>query len=433
MKKLQIYSGIFFDFEINFDDETKNLIDFSFFSKLEKFKISDIVLGHTLRRTSNKDALFVDIKDDKLAFVNNKQNYLKLGESYIFQIMRLRDRHKGIRLSQKIEFKEKNFSIIYYSTNSKFNIIAENVEIIKIEELYEILSRLSSFNKLSYFIKEKTLIKIKEFSKYEKKLDEIIDEIYQKSKEIQNLIFDFRKTAKKGEILNYSSIQKQEYSAIKSRDLNLKNLLYKEEFSNKSGSFIIEKSSALWSVDIDTNSEYKLDYGLNLDCNIRLIPEIFRVLSIKGASGIVMLDLLKVEKSKENELLSSIQKEIKKSNLDIMSYSLTKMGLLEVNIKYKKPDVYTLGSKEERIFEMRFLFELELCIFDFFEKENQEIKYLELSLSREYIPFLKKYQSYINKWKDKKNIKISLLESSFDNLSIREIDVVEYNKSSQKI
>ncbi|MBQ7147795.1 MAG: ribonuclease E/G [Pseudobutyrivibrio sp.] len=94
------------------------------------------------------------------------------------------------------------------------------------------------------------------------------------------------------------------------------------------GNLIFESTEALTIIDVNSSKNYGRTSAF--DTNLEAIEELSRQLRLRSISGIIIIDLLKVSKDEEKELISSLKEACKDDISQVTIHGFTNLGLLEV-------------------------------------------------------------------------------------------------------
>lgn len=108
----------------------------------------------------------------------------------------------------------------------------------------------------------------------------------------------------------------------------LKRITSKMVHLKNGGNLVIEKTEALTVIDV--NSSKNGGKGSFYDTNIQALEEVAREIRLRSISGIIIIDLLKVSREEQKELIK-IFKDFSKDDISSVSvHGITNLGLLEV-------------------------------------------------------------------------------------------------------
>ncbi|MBE5916835.1 MAG: hypothetical protein E7273_08330 [Pseudobutyrivibrio ruminis] len=97
----------------------------------------------------------------------------------------------------------------------------------------------------------------------------------------------------------------------------------------KSGSnIVIEPTEALTVIDVNTSKNYGKSTAF--DTNIEAIKEIAKQVRLRSISGIIIIDLLKVSKEKQVELMEFAKQAFSNDYSQVTIHGFTNLGLLEI-------------------------------------------------------------------------------------------------------
>ena len=97
----------------------------------------------------------------------------------------------------------------------------------------------------------------------------------------------------------------------------------------KSGSnIVIEPTEALTVIDVNTSKNYGKSTAF--DTNIEALKEIAKQVRLRSISGIIIIDLLKVSKEKQVELMEFAKQAFSNDYSQVTIHGFTNLGLLEI-------------------------------------------------------------------------------------------------------
>lgn len=97
----------------------------------------------------------------------------------------------------------------------------------------------------------------------------------------------------------------------------------------KSGSnILIEPTEALTVIDVNTSKNYGKSTAF--DTNIEALKEIAKQVRLRSISGIIIIDLLKVSKEKQVELMEFAKQAFSNDYSQVTIHGFTNLGLLEI-------------------------------------------------------------------------------------------------------
>ena len=97
----------------------------------------------------------------------------------------------------------------------------------------------------------------------------------------------------------------------------------------KSGAnIVLEQTEALTVIDVNTSKTYGKSNAITT--NIEALTEIARQVRIRSISGIIIIDLLKVSKSEEEELIKLAKDAFSSDISQVTIHGFTNLGLLEI-------------------------------------------------------------------------------------------------------
>ncbi|PID82739.1 MAG: hypothetical protein CSB15_01430 [Clostridiales bacterium] len=358
-------------YNIYFGNIDKELDELTVLKKNSNILVSDILLGRVEKQISSGNAFIVDfctygkgyLSENDTKSILNKS--ISVGNNYLFQIAQLERQKKLAKIKANISISSKNLVLltdtnkILFSnkiTNLEFKnkINAEFNKIINNE--FGILIRTSG-TKIS--VKELILELInlkKKFKIIVSSKNKIIkDKLLYRDFESNNININL-------DIIN-NNILKNYLNSLLSNDVIINNKI----------KIIIEKTEALVAVDINSsnyeiNFSNKEDYKLNI--NKRAFNGIIKELKLRNISGIIILDLLKMNKINKNkfkEFINSNNNFYKKNEFDIKGF--TKLGLLEMTRKRESQSLYELIANFNN--ELNFECKIDMCLLEILSNNDK--------------------------------------------------------------
>jgi len=94
------------------------------------------------------------------------------------------------------------------------------------------------------------------------------------------------------------------------------------------GNLIIEPTEALTIIDVNSSKNYGKTCAF--DTNMEAVEELARQLRLRSISGIVIVDLLKVSKEEQKEIIDTFKKACKEDFSQVTVHGFTNLGLLEI-------------------------------------------------------------------------------------------------------
>ena len=91
---------------------------------------------------------------------------------------------------------------------------------------------------------------------------------------------------------------------------------------------VIEPTEALTVIDVNTSKNYGKSTAF--DTNIEALKEIAKQVRLRSISGIIIIDLLKVSKEKQVELMEFAKQAFSNDYSQVTIHGFTNLGLLEI-------------------------------------------------------------------------------------------------------
>lgn len=102
------------------------------------------------------------------------------------------------------------------------------------------------------------------------------------------------------------------------------------------GSLIIDEREALQTIDVNSGSTVTAQNGMSLQLeeNLRAVPEIARQIRLRNLSGIILVDFIDMDSKKERELvLNAMAEAVADDRVKNVIHGFTRLGLLEMTRK----------------------------------------------------------------------------------------------------
>ncbi len=127
----------------------------------------------------------------------------------------------------------------------------------------------------------------------------------------------------------------QDLALLEHRDLlgQIEALFHEYAFLNSGGNIIIQETAALTAIDVNKGSDKRSYLSVNIDA----VHEIMRQLRLRNIGGIIVIDLLKMNKRDEKILINELNKSINQDPCTIQIHGFTKLGLMEITRKRRTP------------------------------------------------------------------------------------------------
>lgn len=315
--------------------------------KLNKYKKSDkrdnVYIGRIEKKLDSIDGYIIQLEKDNKACIENKQIFggIKLGEEILVQLYKETGEDKLDKYTMNYSIGGKN--LVYYPMReeNKFsrkinkkdlNGLKEDIRDVFKGVTFRTSSCKNSIEDLE--IEYNSLKKIDEYIKKQSKFLPIPRKVYSNQKNIFEFLendFDFIITNSKNtyNILNnyYNEkiIFKEDYNYIYDENISsdLEDLKNKKIFLDDGSNIIIEKTEALTVVDV--NSSSNTDF---LNINKLAVEEVFRQVELRNIQGIIVVDIINMNRNDMETLKRYIESTIKK-HIKIKFCGVSNTGLLE--------------------------------------------------------------------------------------------------------
>jgi len=458
-RKLIITKGIKNTFYLILEDNIP--VEF----KIEDIEISkqtgNIYKGKVLRYSQAMEAFFVDIGEDKEAFLPKKDiceevcKNIDKGSSILVQVKRSPVSTKGAKLSCKISLPGK-YLVLLPQSKGKISISSKYEDNDERNEIKErIKNLLHEINQENFGLIIRTAAKdasdeaILEDFKFLIDLWDQIQKDYNKKK-APSIIYEepFKAFAILRDYAgSFSEIISDDVSILKLikkfvsenfPNANIKmtphrkrkeSLFYEYELDKlinkilspyaylKSGSYlVIQETEALVVIDVNSGSCHKQK---NLEetafrINLEAIPEIVRQIRLRDLSGIVVIDFIDMINQEHKEaIVERLKEEFKKDKRPVKIKGLTQLGLLELSRKKLEESlIKQLSDYCQHCYGRGYIKSQDVVIFEL-EKTINKLK-----------PFAK-MKIIINPKLSK------AVDNLLENLKLKELVEIEYNNKMQ--
>lgn len=383
MKKTIIIDSIF-DYErtaLLENGELKEII----FQENKGFNIGDILIGRVKKILPGK-FIFIDIGHERNAFLcltdkkekglfqfdNNKNKFIlnvKEGEEIIVQIEKEGTDLKGIAVTSRLTLTGK-YCVLLLNENhlgiSKK--IEENRDSLKqmakeiLPKEYGLILRTNCKNISIDILKEELLYliekskKILELGKYlkapkvlyfeKKQCEKIIidllkdgDEVFLNNKEL----FEKFKEEKIFNNINFYDESMPIFEAF-SIESQLDKVFHNKIWLKSGGFIIIEDLEAMTVIDVNTGKNIQKDYDkMVLKTNLEAIKECAKQIRLRNLSGIILIDLIDMNKDEDKKLIfDEIKKLAKEDRQPINIYPINELGIMQLTRKKGLKPVYEM-------------------------------------------------------------------------------------------
>ncbi|MGC9120759.1 MAG: Rne/Rng family ribonuclease [Sulfurihydrogenibium sp.] len=455
-RKLVITTGYNKNFYLILEDNTPVEL------KVEDIETSkqtgNIYKGKVISYSSAMEAFFVDIGEDKEAFLPKKDvceedcKNLKKGSTILVQVKRSPVSTKGAKLSCKITLPGKflvllpqnkgkvSISSKYEDENIRNNLKQRIVNLIKdlntenygiiirtsainatdediiedfnfLKELWENIKRDSEKLKAPALVYEEPFKAFTIIRDYAADFSEIISDDIKLLKDIKNFLAN-----------NFSNVnvkltpyRKRKESLFFEYGIDkLINKILSPYAYMKSGSYIVlQETEALVVIDVNSGSCHKQK---NLEetafkINTEAVKEIVRQIRLRDLAGIIIIDFIDMtEKEHKEKLLELLKEEFKKDKRPVKIKGLTQLGLVELSRKKLEESlVKQLSQSCQVCYGKGYLRSEEILLFEI-EKVIQKMK----PFAKLKITINPKLSNGLNQLLQKLNIK-ELVEIEYNN------------------
>ncbi len=338
--------------------------------------VSNIYRGIVKKVLPGIDACFIDVGFDKLAYLQlKKDTNIKCGQDILVQINKEEIGTKGAKLNLEISLAGRY--LVYIPSNSRTTIsnkitlekerfrlkkIAksineENVGLIirteaigcskeelqeDIEELKKQYENIQKEYKLG--MGPKLLYKSLDFcTKYIKdNVNEYVDKIITNDSIKYEELKIILKSIKKEYVEKLVLEENKDVFDLYKVNNQIEKCLNKKVWLKSGGYLIIEKTEALTVIDVNTG---KFTGSLKLDetvykTNLEAAVEICKQLKLRDIGGIIIIDFIDMHKNDyKEELLKTLEIQLKKDKRKSEVLGMTKLGLVEVARRREKDSI----------------------------------------------------------------------------------------------
>lgn len=365
--------------------EDGHLVEFHMEEKDNKKLLANIYRGRVVNVLKGMESAFVDIGEDKNAYLYVKDalskkflydkkphrinEVTKAGEDIIVQVRKEAAGTKGAKVSTHIEIPGRYIVLTPYSRKINisrkirnkesrkrlkrigknmmenevgviFRTVSEEIEEEIIKEEYNIL--LDIYNKIQ---KERNFLPCPKLIYREPDLGyQIIRDTF--NKDTEKIIINSKETYDNlllmEEYFPFKFSHKielnKEYSIDYEESIqnDIKKALSREVHFKSGGYLVIDQLEALTAIDVNTGGFIgsKSLGDTVLRTNIGAIEEIARQIRLRNLAGIIIIDFIDMKKKKDKrQLLSALRKELKKDRNRANVVGITKLGLVELTRK----------------------------------------------------------------------------------------------------
>ncbi|MGL4791221.1 MAG: Rne/Rng family ribonuclease [Anaerotignaceae bacterium] len=348
--------------------ENGELIEFIYKNSENKSIVGNIYVGRVMTVHKGMQACFVDIGQDKNAYlIIPKGKNIQAYSHVLVQVQKDASGTKGAGLTDKISFPGKFLVLL---PNEKGNVgISQKIN--NEEERERIKAIINEMTPEGYGI----IVRTEGFGKTEEEFREEIDTLFKISQDVlnranyakaPNLVFsDENTTIKAARDLFSNSVDqiilnnKEEYELIKNSTTNkpervifydnnvpmfenflvesqVEKIFHKKIWLKSGGFLIIEQTEACVVIDVNTGKYTgKRDFQETIfKINCEAAAEIAKQLRLRNLSGMIIIDFIDM-KSEENkqQLKSILEREVRKDRIKTNVVGLTELGLMQVTRK----------------------------------------------------------------------------------------------------
>ncbi|MEN3033758.1 MAG: ribonuclease E/G [Aquificaceae bacterium] len=344
--------------------------------------LNTVFKGKVKRIVKGMEGAFIDIGLDKDAFLPQKSESLKVGDSIIVQMVREPEDEKGAKLSSKIKLKGK---FLIYMPNqkkiscssridkeecSKFHNMFEKLlekdgvlvrscaKLASQQELIEDLQKLQQLwqntHSRARYLKKPQII-LEELPNYLALLKEHwheISEIVCDNVNIWHRVSSFLEEFHP-QLLKRNTFVKDTHPYFARYDLgNVLRSLISEVIWLKSGGYItIEETKAFTVIDVNSGDPQGSSHEENaIITNLEAAQEIVRQIQLRDIGGIILIDFIDMKKREsKNRVISELSKLFKDYRCHVNILGFTSLGILEIVKKRTSASLSQLLSENCKV------------------------------------------------------------------------------------
>ncbi|SHK29559.1 Rne/Rng family ribonuclease [Thermocrinis minervae] len=384
--------------------------------------VGSLFKGKVKRIVKGMGGVFVDIGIGKEAYLPiKKEEYPRVGESVIVQVVREPTEEKGakvtnkpvlvgkalvymplcegIKCSSKLDQAEKSKLIEMLNPlvhDKEGFIVRTSAQFCEYEDIKKDLESLrSTWNYVlnrSKIMKKPGLI-LEEFPKYITIIRDYwyqIEEIIVDNPVVWNEIVSFLESFHP-ELLKKVVYTKDSHIIINRYDLNhaLRKIFNRRVWLKSGGFIVIDKTEALTVIDVNSGDPSGNTCDENaLKTNLEAAHEIAKQIVLRNIAGIIIVDFIDMQKQEhKEEVIKALQTALKEESCHVQIYGFTKLGMLEMVRKKTDENICWILSEECPVCKGRGRVKSdELLTFEI-EKDVAKItKPAELYVRPEYVP-----------------------------------------------
>ncbi|MEF9990784.1 MAG: Rne/Rng family ribonuclease [Romboutsia sp.] len=356
--------------------ENEKLIELLIENNAKNTIVSNIYRGIVKKVLPGIDACFIDIGFEKLAYLQLKKNHeIKAGQDILVQVNKEEIGTKGAKLNTEISLAGRY--LVYIPSNNRATmsnkitdekerfrlkkiskainkeelglIIRTEAQGCSIEELKEDIEELKA--KYELIIKEykmgigpKLLYKELDIAmKYVKdNINEDVEKIITNDERKYEELKDILKKVNKDYLNKLILENDKDIFDLYKVSSQIEKSLNKKVWLKSGGYLIIEKTEALTVIDVNTG---KFTGNIRLDetvhkTNLEASVEIARQLRLRDIGGIIIIDFIDMHKKQYKEnILKTLEEELKKEKRTTEVLGMTKLGLVEVTRRRAKDSI----------------------------------------------------------------------------------------------
>lgn len=428
--------------------------------------VSNIYRGVVKNIKPGMEAAFIDIGFDKLAYLHiGKNKEIKSGQDIMVQVSKEGIGTKGPKLNLEISLAGRY--LVYIPSNDRTtmsNKITNEKERFRLKKIINIINKenlgvivrteaqgctleelKSDFDELKakyeVICKEfklgigpKLLYKELDFAtKYVKdNVNEYVDKIVVNNEEKYEELKSVLKKINKEYISKLVLEKNKDVFDLYKVSNQIEKSLNKKIWLKSGGYLVIDKTEAMTVIDVNTGKftgNVKLEETV-YKTNLEAATEIARQLRIRDIGGIIIIDFIDMQKKEyKNELLKTLDLELKKDKRKSEVLGLTRLGLVEVARRRDKSSVENYYLGECPICKEKSNLKSINCILDDIEKEIMRIsehtsyKNITLELNSEVFKEInQKWEKILDTISEKYDIIIKPTGS--DNISYEKINII---------
>ena len=438
MKKLILGNNSYLTYAAELTDDKINKIKFRLNS--EEPKEGEIYKGRISRIVPALKCAFINIGASKEGFLYLDRKYnnldIKKDDEILVQVIKEQKDSKGPKVSNIIDFQGKLCALTFKGEGISYSKKLKNEFVLNVKDKiipYEDVkitirtaAEKATIDEINFEIKKlyeeyKKLVLDFNFYKSPKKLtyeDEfLLREINNTDLNSLDIILTKDEYIKKIKGLGVN-IPIEAYSDDIFSKLILKNLeklMDRKVYLKNGGFIIIEKTEALWSIDVNSGKNVsgktieKNAYITNKEAALKIASEII----IRNLSGIIIIDFIDMSsEAYKKDIINILSEELSKDKTQVMVFPQTELNLVQITRKRRGPDIYEVLTDNNFFRKTRYKLTYNLfCDYVKLLSKNTFYEYSVLKVNPIYFDYISKEEFIKDAELTEKNVKLELSSS----------------------